>query len=217
MRSSDSRVILGQEQVSRALDDRPRSYDRFCAEDLDFLCAAALRDLADFEARRPIHSGLRGRLLCIALCQGAAAHMADGEGGVHDFDVWSFFRRLDGVPDFPVRRRITAPFERPTFLASSRRIDLLGRSIADLGDAYILGELSRIRQDAHIAGIGGAACLDPLSRRIEGCGACDGPDLPHLSQPGGEPDALARWPSAERGASTRRLRRVEIDRRQRLI
>jgi len=128
-------MIFGREPVSRAADDRPRSHDRFGAEDLDFLSAAALRDLADFEARHPIHRGLQGRLLCIALCQGAAAHLVDGEGGVHDFDVWSFIRRADGVPDFPVRRRMTAPFERPTFLASSRRIDLLGRSIADLGDA----------------------------------------------------------------------------------
>ncbi|WP_419828048.1 hypothetical protein [Sphingomonas sp.] len=114
---------------------KPRSFDRFEEEDLNYLLASALDDLCSFEARHQHHRGLAATLVCVALCQGAARHLVDGEGGVHDFDVWSFFRAEDGRPAFPVRRRASRPFEGSRFTGSSRRIDLLGRSIIDLGSA----------------------------------------------------------------------------------
>jgi hypothetical protein len=34
---------------------------------------------------------LEDSLVCVALCQGAALHFVDGENGVKDFDVWTFY------------------------------------------------------------------------------------------------------------------------------
>lgn len=116
-------------------DERPRSYDRFEAEDLELLLQAALDDLDGFEKRHRRHAGLSSTLMCVALCQGAAHHLVTGDGGVHDFDVWSFFRAEADRPAFPVRRRACRPFEGPRFLDSTRRIDLLGRTIPDVGTA----------------------------------------------------------------------------------
>lgn len=111
--------------------DRPRSFDTFQTEDLKFLLETALEDLRDFESRHTRHLGLGSTLICVTLCQGAAKHLVQGEGGVHDFDVWSFFRADAARPSFPARRRVTRPFEGPRFQKSSRRIDLLGRTIVD--------------------------------------------------------------------------------------
>jgi len=49
-------------------------------------------------ARHPAGAGrYTGRLLCRALCQGAALHYLDRSNGVKDFDVWSFYaERGDG-------------------------------------------------------------------------------------------------------------------------
>lgn len=134
----DRETILTNPLVAAAIDgpgDRPRSFDRFEREDLDFLVRVARADIEEFERRHRHHAGLSTRLLCIALCQGAARHLVEGRGGVHDFDVWSFFRAGEGFPTFPERRRKTAVFEGSRFQASSRRIDLLGRSIEQVGDA----------------------------------------------------------------------------------
>ena len=61
-------------------------------------------------ARRPGRCGrYAGRLLCRALCQGAALHYLDGRNGVKDFDVWSFYAALADGP-FPYRWRGTADF-----------------------------------------------------------------------------------------------------------
>lgn len=54
---------------------------------------------ADLFARHPHGAGrYAGRLLCRALCQGAALHYLDGKNGVKDFDVWSFYAALGESP-----------------------------------------------------------------------------------------------------------------------
>ena len=45
-----------------------------------------------------------GRLVCRALCQGAALHYVDAANGVKDFDVWSFYAQRADRP-FPYRWR----------------------------------------------------------------------------------------------------------------
>jgi len=58
---------------------------------------AALRDIAlddkqeFFNRKTDYRRAYDGRLLAIALCQGAALHYVDGKNGVKDFDVWSFY------------------------------------------------------------------------------------------------------------------------------
>ena len=83
-----------------------------------------------------VPANLSPRLVCRALCQGAALHYLDSRNGVKDFDVWSFYaQRADGL--FPYRWRGTAdygpskfgryPGDPPSF--TGRRVDLLRRSL----------------------------------------------------------------------------------------
>lgn len=111
------------------MSDEMRSYDTFQAADLAHLAEIARRDLDAFISRNPHHRGLENRLLLVALCQGAALHYIDSRNGVKDFDVWTFFSD-DGVsPPYPVRRRGEASFQRDNFTNSTRRVDLLGRTL----------------------------------------------------------------------------------------
>lgn len=114
-----------------------RSRERITDADLVRLGAFALVDLAGL-IERETTTGRRyhDRLLCIALCQGAALHYLDWAYGVKDFDVWSFFAAHPAGP-FPFRRRVKCDFGRSKFsrhLADSprflgRRVDLGGRSL----------------------------------------------------------------------------------------
>jgi hypothetical protein len=107
------------------------------ASDLVRLAGIAAEVEAGLFARHPQGTGrYAGRLLCRALCQGAALHYLDGKNGVKDFDVWSFYAALSEGP-FPYRWRGTAdygpskfgryPGDPPSF--TGRRVDLLGRSL----------------------------------------------------------------------------------------
>ncbi len=78
---------------------------------------------------------LRHRLMCTALCQGAALHYVDGKNRIKDWDVWSFYRRGLNA-EYPYRRRAEYAFEDqrfglcrvpPEYLG--RPVDVLGRSI----------------------------------------------------------------------------------------
>jgi hypothetical protein len=119
----------------------PKDVDRSLAriEVADLLRLAALA--ADAEAElfecNPRGSGrYAGRLLGRALCQGAALHCVNGQNGVKDFDVWSFYSQHHDWP-FPARWRGTRDFGPSKFGRYSgdplryagRRVDLLGRSL----------------------------------------------------------------------------------------
>ena len=113
-----------------------RSFERISLEDLRRLAGIARLDREDLFARRPRYGVLEDCLVCVALCQGAALHFVDGENGVKDFDVWTFYAARPGHPVFPWRRRVAMMFgdprfglppDKPGFL--DRRVDLLGRSI----------------------------------------------------------------------------------------
>ena len=86
---------------------RGRSYERIELADLRHLGEIAAED-RDFFYRK--HPEYRDRLVCVALCQGAAKHSVDMEAGakrpngVKDFDVWSFFAAIPGQ-QFPAAIR----------------------------------------------------------------------------------------------------------------
>lgn len=110
-----------------------------CIEHPDLARLAELAGQAEkrlFE-RNPDGAGrYMGRLLCRALCQGAACHYLDGTTGIKDFDVWSFYTEHEAGP-FPYRWRGTADFGPSRFgrypgdplTFRGRRVDFLGRSL----------------------------------------------------------------------------------------
>jgi hypothetical protein len=110
-----------------------RSYEPIRRADLVRLAEIARADLSDFFARKPRYSVLADRLICIALCQGAALHFVDGENGVKDFDVWAFFAACPNAPSFPWRRRKAYDFGDRRFGRSPDHLDFVGRHVDLLG------------------------------------------------------------------------------------
>lgn len=113
-----------------------RSYKKIALEDLKRLAEIARWDREDLFRRIPRWGRLYAdRVLCVALCQGAALHYVAGQTGMKDFDVWTFYRAHPAAP-FPAQRLQTADFGDPKFGQSpdkpefvGRRVDLIGRSI----------------------------------------------------------------------------------------
>ncbi|MFG2000442.1 tyrosine-type recombinase/integrase [Spirillospora sp. NPDC048911] len=92
------------------MENLDRSLAPIDREDLLRLAELAADAEAELFRRNPRGSGrYSGRLLCRALCQGAALHYVNGSNGVKDFDVWSFYAEIDGWP-FPPRWRGTRDF-----------------------------------------------------------------------------------------------------------
>jgi hypothetical protein len=128
-----------------------RSLARIGSDDLVRLAGLAGEVEAGLFARGPDRAGrYAGRLVCRALCQGAALHYVDDKTGVKDFDVWSFYAQRGGGP-FPYRWRGTAdygpskvgryPGDQLSF--TGRRVDLPGHPLEvppDAGPAAVLRE-----------------------------------------------------------------------------
>jgi hypothetical protein len=118
-----------------------RSYAPIGREDLVRLARIARLDREDFFARKTRYRALDERLICVALCQGAALHYVDGKSGVKDFDVWTFYAALSDHSGYPWRRRKAVDFGDPKFGPSpdkpdftGRHVDLLGRSLRTAGE-----------------------------------------------------------------------------------
>ena len=110
-----------------------RSYRKITDADLRRLANIARTDLEDLFRRKPDLAKLyRGRVLCVALCQGAALHFLDGRNGVNDFDVWTFFEQGRGRA-FPPRRKQGRDYGDPKFGKSSDRPDFVGRRVDCIG------------------------------------------------------------------------------------
>jgi hypothetical protein len=113
-----------------------RSLAEITIADLQRLAAIARADREDLFRRNPALGRLYAdRLICVTLCQGAALHYLNGQNGVKDFDVWTFFAAHLMRP-FPYRRNVPRDFGDPKFGVSldkpgfiGRRVDLIGRSI----------------------------------------------------------------------------------------
>jgi hypothetical protein len=105
-------AITGLEDgiLDRVTSGSVRSLACIDRHDLLRLAELAAEVEAGLFARNPQGAGrYAGRLLCRALCQGAALHYLNTTNGVKDFDVWSFYaERDDGL--FPYRWRGTADF-----------------------------------------------------------------------------------------------------------
>ena len=115
-----------------------KSYERLTKADLKRLGEIAARDQDDLFRRKPDLGRLySGRLIAVALCQGAALHYLNGKNGIKDFDIWSFYRAVRERP-YPYRRLGIADFGDPKFGKTDdypqfvgRKVDLLGRSLDD--------------------------------------------------------------------------------------
>jgi hypothetical protein len=118
------------------MKNKYRSYDRIRKQDLKRLAEIAREDREDLFCRKPeIGKIYKNRIICIALCQGAALHYVDGKNGIKDFDIWTFYRQYPQGP-FPYRRNVARDFGNPRFGKTPGKlqfkgkcVDLIGRSI----------------------------------------------------------------------------------------
>jgi hypothetical protein len=115
-----------------------KSYERITRTDLKRLLAIARAEREDFFARHKEYAILyRRRVLCAALCGGAALHFVNGQTGVTSFDVWTFYAEHPEAPfphwheeryDYGTSRKFgRLPGTPDTF--KGRPVDLAGRSI----------------------------------------------------------------------------------------
>lgn len=113
-----------------------RSFEKIGIGDLRRLAKIAAKDRAEFFARHPDWAHLyRRRVLCTALCQGAALHFVHGKVGINDLDVYTFYATHLDRHWYAKRRRV-CDFGDPKFGQSvdkphfiGRRVDILGRDI----------------------------------------------------------------------------------------
>lgn len=56
---------------------------------------------SELTGRGPV---LLDRAIAVALCQGAVLYFLDGQTGVEDFDVWTFYAAYPGI-SYPLHRR----------------------------------------------------------------------------------------------------------------
>ena len=115
-----------------------RSKEKINKNDLKKLGVIANQDRKEFFERNPKWKKLyNNRILCVALCQGAALHYVNGKNGIKDFDVWTFYKRHFKY-HFPYRRIGYKDYGHSKFGVhpdlknnyKGRKVDLIGRSIS---------------------------------------------------------------------------------------
>ena len=110
-----------------------RSLKRITLTDLKRLASIAREDQEDlFNRNFELEKLYRNRLICIALCQGAALHYLDGKNGIKDFDVWTFFHEHPQRP-FPYRRLKQRDFGDSKFGKTPGKADYIGKSVDLIG------------------------------------------------------------------------------------
>lgn len=126
------------ERETQLLMVSSRSYEPINRANLRRLLKLSMIRLDVFLREHPKYRVYRGRLISVALCQGAAQHALYGKRGVKDFDVWFLFSQHQSRPFYYRRRFATADFGPSKFGVrredaeagfTGRRIDLLGRSL----------------------------------------------------------------------------------------
>jgi hypothetical protein len=116
-----------------------RSFKTISDSDLQRLADIAMVDRRNFFSKhRKWAKAYKNRVLCSALCQGAALHFVDGRVGINDFDVYTFYAK-NPRRRWCARALRSRDFGHPKFGKSidrpnykGRRVDLMGRSI-DVG------------------------------------------------------------------------------------
>ena len=113
-----------------------RSFRRITDKDLQRLAELATEQRTRFFHERSDWRRLYSRrVLCTALCQGAAVHYTGGNAGINDFDVYTFYAshpertwyaRARSVRDFG-HPKFGRSIDRPDFVG--RRVDLMARGI----------------------------------------------------------------------------------------
>lgn len=127
-----------------------RSFLNLGKGDLKRLLNIAERDREEFFRKRPDWARLyANRILCVALCQGAALHYVTGTTGINDFDVWTFFE-TNPKKSWCYRRNKHYDFGDPKFGQSidrpdfnGRRVDCLGRDIKVMRGENSIAALQR--------------------------------------------------------------------------
>lgn len=122
-------------RVGRMARASERAKQAITKVDLRRLSEIAAADRDDLFRRKPHLRHYRNRIVCVALCQGAALHYLDGHNGVKDFDVWTFYAharlpfpyRRVGKKDFGISKFGRRPKDAKRFI--DRRVDLIGRSL----------------------------------------------------------------------------------------
>ena len=122
-----------------------RSYTELTTKDLVALSELALKEREAFFRRNPhLTRPYKGRLLAIALCQGAAQHFVDKIKGVKDFDIWYFYSQHPEII-YPYRARKTSEIQLPSF--GNLHVDLMGRTIdVDIAHRFSQDVVEYIRE-----------------------------------------------------------------------
>lgn len=115
------------------VDSEGRSYEPIAVEDLEKLAGIAYQDRETFFQDFPNWAELYAqRVLCVALCQGAAMHYIDGLTGINDFDVYTFYK-THPQKHWYARRIKSYDFGNPKFGQSVDRPNFIGRRVDCLG------------------------------------------------------------------------------------
>lgn len=112
-----------------------RSFKPISLDDLEILLQIAVQDRIVFFEQHPAWSQYRDHMICIALCQGAAQHYMDSKTGINDFDVYTFYKKLQSKRWYAKRiksydfgnSKFGQSIDKPNY--KGRRVDCLARSI----------------------------------------------------------------------------------------
>lgn len=111
-----------------------RSYLQLAKADLERLADIARLDRVSFFRDRPEWAIYSQRVVCVALCQGAALHVVDNRTGINDFDVYTFYA-AHPAKRWYAKRIKSYDFADPKFGQSVDRPDYIGRRVDCLARA----------------------------------------------------------------------------------
>ena len=106
-----------------------RSYLSIDFDDLKRLAEIANQDRKEFFRTQPDWGKLYAqRVICVALCQGAAMQYIDGATGINDFDVYTFYKKHP-KKNWYAKRIKSFDFGSPKFGKSVDKSDFIGRRV----------------------------------------------------------------------------------------